>query len=481
MTVPDELIGSFSSADSAILQLSAVRALTVRKSLSRATKDPRFSAGVTLLGQRAASHLPEEAWSALASLGLIASAAKKMVPQIREVVRLHVTREPAAVPAFASEDRYYAVLAVTYAVGEWTTTWAARLAVNEESAENTRRVALALVVSSAPDMSTVMRTLGAAFASLSVDTADPSTTVGRRLRRVLAALQVEWAASDKEPGDQVGRSLALLVEQTFRRFGTPTVTPLKIEVARHVAALVHEAIRAGFSQSVKASTYEPIELVSSWFKDGAWNEVIAASPECARVEKDIAEALRILVQSGRTDNRILKSLELVAGSERSSDIRRTLASSLAGAPEQALAWLSGRTPVAAVSAGLEESGLRSVDSLLASLLLRVDRLRTSSAHLRSEIAPILAVKDLAAENSLLDFLDRTSDALREFTEICSERQLRLFGKAGERVEFRSSLHEPTDRSNSGYRHAIVVEPGVEVGSGTTGVRVVRKALVEPLD
>ena len=481
MIVPDHLIESFVSVGSAIDQLAILRDLTARKALVGATKNSTFADGVALLGQRAASHLPEEAWSALAGLGLIASVAKQMSPHIGKVVRAHVTLEPAAMPALSADDRYYAVLATTYASGDWITLWAARLAVNEESAKNTRELAIALVVSSAADMSAAMNALTSAFATLRVDTAEPGVTVGRRLRSVLSTLQDEWAKSGKEPGDQPGRSLTTLVEQTFCRFGEPNLTPLKIELARCVAALVHEVIRARFSHSMRTSTYEPIELISSWFRDGSWNEVISASVEFARVEQDITEALRILVQSGITDNRILKNLALVAGSQRSSDIRHTLAHGLTGSPELALAWISGRASAVPVSASIQESGFRAVDSLLASFFLRVEALRAGSARLRSEIAPILAVKDVAAENSLLNFLDRMSDALHEFGAICKERQLRLFGIVGELVEFRPSLHEPTDRARIGCRHAIVIEPGVEAGSGGANARVVRKALVELKD
>ena len=40
---------------------------------------------------------------------------------------------------------------------------------------------------------------------------------------------------------------------------------------------------------------------------------------------------------------------------------------------------------------------------------------------------------------------------------------------------------PTDRARIGCRHAIVIEPGVEAGSGGANARVVRKALVELRD
>ena len=53
----------------------------------------------------------------------------------------------------------------------------------------TRRLAIALVVSSTADMSVAMNSLTSAFATLRVDTAEPGVTVGRRLRSVLSTLQ----------------------------------------------------------------------------------------------------------------------------------------------------------------------------------------------------------------------------------------------------------------------------------------------------
>ena len=481
MTVPLELLESFLSAETSAAKLAAIRAMTVDKSLTRATKDERFARGLNELSVRAASQVPEEAWLSLAGLGLIASVAKKTEPDVSRIVRDRLSQEPPPMPSLSADDRYYGVMAVCYASGDWASRWAAQLAVNEESAKNIRGMAVGLLIRSTGNMSAAMLALGAAFAGLAVETDDPSATVGRRLRRVCEAIQAEWAQSGTDPGEQPGRSLTSLVEQTFRRHGTPKIGPLREELARRIAALVHEAIRARFSHSVKSTTYEPIELIASWFRDGSWDDVISKSPEFTKVELDITEALRILVQSGLTDNRMLKSLALVAGPARTAEIRKTLAQDLAGAPEASVAWIRGGDTSSRPSASLEESGFRAIDSLLANLLLHLEILRGDSAQIRSNVAPVVAAASVRDENLLLDFLDRTSDAMRAFTAICTERQLRLFGRRGDVVEFRPSLHEPVGGANVGSRHAKVIEPGVEAGSQDAGVRIVRRALVELCD
>ena len=190
-------------------------------------------------------------------------------------------------------------------------------------------------------------------------------------------------------GTQVGRSLSRLVERSAREHVRPESIGVKQDVARQTAALIHEIVRSGFSQAAESRTYEALAVVEEWFTRREWRTLCESesSVDIARVGEDIGEALLLLARLGLTDDRLRLSLQTACGSHSRADtICRRMATTIPGISRDVRDWLIGaRRRVHSEHA--EESQVRSVDQVLAELLIDRNRLAHASEVVKTELLP----------------------------------------------------------------------------------------------
>lgn len=452
----DELTLLENSSD-ASQRLSAVERLVKNKSLNRLSKDQRFIAVLDLFSADLRSTDPEQVWSAAAAIARIAAGARALSTTLRDLLAANLLEKPAYSPRFEDVDnRKYAVAAVRMARGGWRGSFFATIASTEESAESVREEAILGLLEATPDVASAAEAITAALGGVRYETSDAASSTAKRLRRILKALRDAWAVGAQEPGDRIGLALALLVEQPFRRTGPPP-GELREELASLIASNVHQAVRARFSYANDPRTYECLDVVRRWADEREWNEWTADSPAFVDLRTDICEALRMLTRAGTTDDRLLRNLELAAGSaDAALALRRAVAFSLPDPSSEAAQWLQGRQPASRSSQLAEESRLRDVDAAIAPALIR-----TQEAGLQPSQA---TVKEL----------------FQAIASASSIRGLTLFGVPGERLEYSPLRHALDGGHRAGVRFVRVLQPGVETVAPGVQPRVVRKALVAAL-
>ena len=449
---------TFENAQTGAEKLRVVEQLVKAKALNRVSKDPRFVEVLGSLAPLFRDPSPREVWSAAAVAGRVAVASPTLAPELKVLLRSNFVTMPGELPDFEDVDnRRYAIAALRLGEPDWRAALLPRVVVLEDFAEKVREEAIVGLLEATPDVASAVDAIAAQLVAFKAGTADVTSTTAKRLLRILKPLRDVWATNPFEPGPRIGLALALLVEQPFRRVGSPK-GDLRRKIAILVASLVHQIVRARFSYAPDPKTYEPVDVPRGWFSTGEWREVVDA-PEFSDLRTDVGEALRLLVRAGVTDDRLLKVVDTVAGdADRARILRADVAGRILDANPEGIAWLLGRRAVSPSSALANESRLRDVDDILAGLLVRMGTHQTNDAT-GDNLSSLLA-QDLQAA-----FV---------------ARGLVLFGAPGDEIEYAPARHELEGGHRIGIRTVRLLEQGVESVLTAMTPRVVRKALVTPI-
>ena len=179
-----------------------------------------------------------------------------------------------------------------------------------------------------------------------------------------------------------------------------------------------------------------------------------------------------------TDDRLRRVLVTVSGSRRNADaICRALATEHPGIPDDARDWLAGVSKRTQVASAVE-SRERSVDEVLAELLLVMKRLTRAADMVQSDVLPEVSIV-LPQQARALSRLTGLADAMASKLSLAVEwRSLRLRGTVGQEVEF-SPVEHQLDADGVRSRRVRLLSPVVERISEDGVPRVVLKAAVEP--
>ena len=141
-------------------------------------------------------------------------------------------------------------------------------------------------------------------------------------------------------------------------------------------------------------------------------------------------------------------------------------------------WLAGVT-ARRRSASAEESQARSIDEILAEVLVDMNRLSHASSLVRTDVLPEIS----AALPQLVRMLSRLTGLADSFVSklqlAVAWRSLRTRGKVGQEVDFSPVDHELASGS-PGARRVRLLSPIVERLTEDGLPRVVLKAVVEPV-
>jgi hypothetical protein len=259
------------------------------------------------------------------------------------------------------------------------------------------------------------------------------------------------------------------------------------DVIEHVAArtlrLTHTLVRIRFSLAADDRAYEPVVHVREWFQPHQWARFLEQCADARPVVRDLREAILLLARQGRTDQQLLKRLELVSGSEVAA--QRILAQLVGepGVPPEVQAWLIGtvptHSPVGERSALLMADREASENLALGELLRLCAQVSSAAIHVERSVLPELEILAPDAATPIRSLSARAADLSATVLSFANQRRLKLRGQPGEVVEFSPVEHEMMGGPTPGVRWVRLVQPAIEQRLEGGATRLVLRALVEP--
>ncbi len=455
-----DALQTFVTSETAAERLDALRGLAQTKSLATAANKPEFRAGVDRAVNALTDQRPLDRLLALSAIGRLWSSCKSLRVHLEAALSSGEFAEPAPLLSLDdSDDREYAAEALRLLHQPWVPRFAATAAVREESAEKARRACIEAMLASTGDLAAVLSLLSERLAGVSFETERPSDSIGRRVKRVLNRLHDRIALHPRLRADGAGAALGTMLYESFRRAGQPATHDVRNDVVTAAAELIHDIVRVRFAQAVDPRTYEALEIVRRWFDAYAWDEFAGRSDECSALVDDIKEAIGLLGRAGITDSRMKAVLAIAKGSETRAEEELRILAEIPGLSEQVRDWLVGAT-APKILASLEESGMRRVDDIIAEALIHTgsqspERNVASSAH---------------------------TDLMRAAVEeVARARGLEIALSVGETVDYSPLDHALEGGSRMGVRRVRILQQQVRAQHANGTFRIVRKALVTPVD
>ena len=480
VAVPTELLSEFTGAAETRARRAALLGLIKRRQLHGLASDESFRNGLEQLARSAGGEESEaDRLLTVAALQHAAATAPSIRPHVESLLRKAVAGPLSKLHELQEvRDRLYAVKSWRVVPDAWCVDDLAAAAAREESGEAVRKECIEGIFELAAELAEAIAALRKALLALKFDTKKPSDSLGRRLNRVLAASTEAISRSHKPVGENAGRELSRLLDGGFRATGHPDSPTVRSAVVEQAAAVTHAIIRADFSHGGRAETYGALLVVKIWFSSREWQEICESSDAVSRVRDDVRKALLFLASAGKTDEFLRLALVTVAGSrERADSICRTMATEQPGIPDDVRDWLVGVSK-RIQSDSVVESQERSIDEVLAELLVAMTRLSRASEVVQSDVLPDVSIV-LPQSEYALSRLTGMADAMASKLSLAVEwRSLRIRGTVGEEVEFSPVEHQFSFRG-APTRRVRLLSPVVERMSEDGVPRVVLKAAVEP--
>ena len=480
MTASSESLSRFAAAADTASRRAALVDLVKARQLHKVSASEPFRSGLDQLAASARDGgSAVDRLLAVATLQRVAASAPSIRDAVRALIRDAVTTPLSDLHELDDvDDRLYAAKSWRVVPSAWRPEVLATAAAREESGEAARRECIEGIVELAGDVAEAIAVLRKALVAVRFETKKPGDSLGRRSSRVLKALTAVLAGVDKPVGENAGRELRELLDRGFRVVGPPESPAVRKEVVEQVALLTHAVVRVDFSHGGKDRTYEALTVASEWFTAHEWRELCASSKAIARVSRDVQKSLVLLAEKGVTDDRLRRALATVAGSRRNADaICRTMATGHPGIPDDARNWLAGVSKRKQF-ASMVESQERSIDEVLAELLLVRERLSRAADMVQSDVLPEVSIV-LPQQAQALSRLTGLAEAMAsKLSLVLKWRSLRLRGTVGQEVEF-SPVEHQLDADDVRSRRVRLLSPVVERISADGVPRVVLKAAVEP--
>ena len=480
MTASSESLSRFADAADTPSRRAALVDLVKARQLHKVSASASFRSGLDRLAASARDGgSAVDRLLAVATLQRVAASAPSIRNAVRSLMRDAVTRPLSDLHELDDvDDRLYAAKSWRVVPSAWRPEVLATAAALEESGEAARKECIEGIVELADDVTEAIAVLRKALVAVRFETKKPGDSLGRRSGRVLGALTAVLAGVDKPVGENAGRELRELLDRGFRVVGPPESPAVRKGVVEQVALLTHAIVRVDFSHGGKDRTYEALTVVSEWFKPHEWQELCASSKAIARVSQDVRKSLLLLAEKGVTDDRLRRALATVAGSRPNADaICRTMATGHPGIPDDVRDWLAGvskRTQFAS----MVESQERSIDEVLAELLLVMTKLSRASEVVQSDVLPDVSIVLPQSVNALSRLAGMADVMANKLSLVVGWRSLRVRGSVGQEVEF-SPVEHRFDADDVRSRRVRLLSPVVERISADGVPRVVLKAAVEP--
>ena len=452
----DALLEQFAYAPSAAQRRWAAEELARGKHVNTVRGDPRFDDGLSYCltpGQD-----PEALLAGISIAYRLAAASKPVMAKVKQIV---IGRLDRPLPPFIllpnAKDRYYVALALEDARGDWLDAYIARAIAEDDSAE-LARAELAHRLLARRTLGDSLRLIAEAMREVRFETGKPAESAARRMRRICEALRPSVVKDVVAAGADVGQALKLL-------FGMPTrVGPFVpgdkpwAELAEEACGLVRDILRTQLSLLAETDVYLSLQHAAAWLDPRMWPRFVKKSPGARAVLTTLLDALALLAKQRVTDQRLLTTLEFLAGGrEAALGHTAALVAKLPGLDSEVAEWLMcmGRERIAPLLTSLDTANQNDADAYIASLLLI-----TAGWSQDTD-------RDAAAQRAAL-----------EVERLARARSLAVRLAQGDVIEYAPSAHELVGGHRLGVRLVRVVQPQVErYGTSGAGV-VVQKAIVE---
>lgn len=480
MTTTSELVSRFADAGDTASRREALIDLIRAKQLHSVVATEPFRLGLARLARSAGDGGDRDRLLAVATLQRAAASAPPIRSTVRTLMKDSVSKPLSSLDQLPDvDDRLYAAKSWRVVPSAWSLDVLATAAAQEESGEAARRECIEGVVELANDVAEAISALRKALSAIRFETKKPGDSLGRRLIRLLGTLTAVLSGIDKPVGENAGQEISQLVDRGFRTVGRPEAPTVRAGVVQQVALLTHAMVRVDFSQGARDKTYEALTVVSEWFAAREWQEICHSSEAISHVSGDLQKSLLVLAEAGKIDENLRRALATAAGSRKNADaICRTMATEHPGIPDDVRDWLAGASR-RIQSAVAEESRQRSVDEVLAELLIVMSRLTRAADLVQSDVLSEVSIV-LPQQAPALSRMTGLVGAMASKLSLAVRwRSLRLRGTVGQEVEFSPVEHQiNTDGTRS--RRVRLLSPVVERISEDGVPRVVLKAAVEPI-
>ena len=479
-----EVLSVFAGANDIESQRRAIVDLVKSKRIHDVAADDAFRDGLERVAEAVRTGgNPAQRLTAIAALERAAAVSKPLRPVVDDLLRqvvadpledLHVLKD--------ADERLYAVRSWrAVRSGELYLDLLATAAVREEMGEAIRKECIEGVVELSTDLVAALDRLRSALVELTFATKKPGDSLGRRLKRLLQVIAATLSRTHRPMGQEAGRALGLFVERSVRAHGRPQSAGVKTAIVEWTAALIHEIVRSGFSLAAEHRTYEALAVVQEWFTQREWRDLCQSSTWMARVRNDVREALLLLARLGLTDDNLRRALEYACGSSGSADtVCRKMATENANIPQDVRDWLA-RAPRRIRSSSALKSQTRSIDSVLAEVLLDMDSLSQAADHVKIDVMPSVSDALPQSAAALSRLVGRAGAMVNKLKLAMAWRSLRIRKhEVGQDVEFSPREHR-FDADEGRARRVRLVRPVVERLSEDGVPHVVLKAIVKPAD
>jgi hypothetical protein len=476
----------------------ALAAIPVNR-LNTIGKEPAFQASVERLVPIARTGIsPLQRLTALALIGRADSTTQQKQSAIGDAVKASVATEPPplakeAQDALNPDDRYYVALTIVRGDPAWSVQYAARALVNEGGEprirNDVRGAFAALIFDGSPTLEAGLRQIAAAVpGSLheNPETKGAEISRARRISKLLPAIEEALRRTVGESGEGLSDAFNEMMQALVFRYSRPSAGAESDEVAGAVAdaafQLLGTLVRTRFSTAVEAETYKSVGRLQYWLKTRSWPDVSRNARD--RLAQSLLEAISVRSTMGKASVELLKVLIQLLG-HRPSAVR--LIAPLAdrpGIPSDVQEWLRNggvKAEPRFQTEASEESGLRDVDALVATAMLRalhVQRLIEGDA--KAALGKVRDHTDLEASALQLTQAYNYARALaNDVAAVTKRRSMSVFGVVGEIVEADPRRHKSRDGALIETQRARIEVPGVErsLPNGTTEIIVA--AIVTP--
>lgn len=389
-----------------------------------------------------------------------------------------------------SDNRYYAASVWRFASRDWIVSFLALGALEEESAENTRRECIEGLVSRL-GISNAFKALETKLPALRLLPESPKSSgaakkrrsvpgdgMSRRMRRLVAAMNQSFALSHNLPEGDVGPNIRSFLRKAFEISGFPEDLTAKLELSKEILRLILLVARSRYALATVADTYSPMTTMRDWFTDWEWRE-LTDKDEARTVALSIQGALELLVRCGTVDAELFNNLVLASGSSETARLMtRQIAEQSPGLPTEIAAWLTGQ-PIRKRTALSSESQMVRIEEAIADALLASQSVARASELLTTDLVPQLSIYKSLPTDLLTDLLSSQMELKLVIDSLCDMRGLELMGSKNIEEEFAPLRHEFMNPTDMGARRIRILRPGVTIRREDGSLRIIRKALVVP--
>ena len=482
-------------AESSLVEYSRALTEAIRtKTLHRALESQGFRNFLDFITTSLGEDGGENQLRAVALACKVAISAKSAGHQIEQILNGPALASPLAPLRLLPDpdDRYYAANVWRFTSRDWIPQFLSVAAIEEESAENSRRECIDGLLALSNSVGEIVRLLELNLKAINSRSAaprhessrtkkrsEPGDILGRRLRRVFAALNHGFTNARHHVEEDFGPNLRSFLRSAFHLTGFPKEPNARADLANEILTLILLAARSRYKLALLAETYSPIVTMRDWFGDLEWREFTENDP-ARNIALSIQGALELLAQSGRVDNDLFMLLTFASGGmDQARIMAKEIVQQNPGLAPEVAAWLSGGQIRKSTKLSSESQIVR-IEEAIADTALSSQTVLKAAEAVENDLLPQLSIFQSIPLSLLKKLLSDSARLRHTIQSLCHMRGMELFGSVNAEEEFSPLRHEFENPSNLGARMVRITQPGVRAPREDGSFRIIRKALVVPI-